>query len=122
MPVELRSAAPVLPVLDLAAAVEHYRRLGFAVETYDGDEAYAFAERGQVSLHLSETADHDPLRTASQVYLYVEDADGLYAEWAALDVGGRLHRPVDTPYGLREGAHVDPNGNLLRFGATIIAA
>ncbi|WAJ43229.1 hypothetical protein OK015_18655 [Mycobacterium sp. Aquia_216] len=48
-------------------------------------------------------ADHDPLRTAASVYLYVSDADALYAEWMALkDLDGRFVEPVDTAYGLRE--------------------
>lgn len=113
----LRSASPVLPVLDLGVAVRHYRGLGFAVEAHDGPEAYAFATRGDVQLHLSRSDEHDPLRTASHVYLYVDDADALHAEWAGARVAGRLHPPQDTPYGLREGAHVDPDGNLLRFGS-----
>lgn len=32
---------------------------------------------------------------------------------------GRTVAPADTDYGLREGAHVDPDNNLLRFGADI---
>jgi hypothetical protein len=27
--------------------------------------------------------------------------------------------PVDTDHGIREGAHVDPDGNLLRFGSPL---
>jgi hypothetical protein len=34
-------------------------------------------------------------------------------------VGGQLHKPVDTPYDLREFPHVDPDGNLLRVGSRI---
>jgi hypothetical protein len=26
---------------------------------------------------------------------------------------------VDTDYGIREGGHVDPDGNLLRFGSPL---
>ncbi len=113
----IRSVSPVLPVADLDAAAEHYRRLGFAIERHDGPEPYAFATRDAVTVHLSETTDHDPLRTASHVYLYVDDADALHAAWSTEGTGGRTHAPVDTSYGLREGAHVDPDGNLLRFGA-----
>jgi hypothetical protein len=51
------------------------------------------------------------------VYLYVSDADALYAQWRLARVAGRLVAPVDTDYGLREGAHVDRDGNLLRFGS-----
>ncbi len=114
----LRSVAPVLPVLDLDVAVRHYAALGFAVERYAGPEAYAFAERDGVQLHLGLSPDHDPRATASQVYLYVDDADALHAAWSAVG-SGRSHRPTDTDYGLREGAHVDPDGNLLRFGSPL---
>lgn len=115
----LHSLSPVLPVTDLDVAVQHYRQLGFAVERHDGPERYAFAERDAVTIHLAEVEDHDPLRTASSVYLYVDDADALHAAWSTDGIGGRSHAPVNTAYGLREGAHVDPDGNLLRFGAPV---
>jgi hypothetical protein len=50
-------------------------------------------------------------------YLYVDDADALHAEWSSVE--GRHHRPEDTPYGLREGAYVNPDGNLLRYGSPV---
>jgi len=73
-----------------------------------------------VSLHLSldeghvAEADHQHVGTA---YLYVADADALYDEWARPGVGGLTRRVGDTPYKLREGSHVDPDGNLIRFGS-----
>lgn len=45
------------------------------------------------------------------------DADALHAEWSAAGVEGRLSGPEDTPYGLREGFHIDPDGILLQFGS-----
>ena len=52
------------------------------------------------------------------MYLYVSDADALYAEWEALeDLDGRLAPPDDTPYGLREFAYVDADGTLHRIGS-----
>ena len=68
---------------------------------------YGFADRGSVSLHLSEWLEHDPNRTASSVYFYVSDADALYSEWKALDLEGRLVPPFDTPVG-RMGVIGDP--------------
>jgi hypothetical protein len=59
----------VVPVLDLPAATERYRRLGFTVESYRGGARYGFATRGDVSLHLSEWDEHDPTRAAAVVYL-----------------------------------------------------
>ncbi|GGM57579.1 hypothetical protein GCM10011608_48070 [Micromonospora sonchi] len=114
--------APVVPVRDLDAALDRYRRLGFAVRAYGGGERYGFVERGHVSLHLTEWAEHDPARTASAVYLYVSNADALHATWAAAGVEGRLGDPRDTPYGLREFAFVDPDGTLHRVGSPSPAA
>jgi catechol 2,3-dioxygenase-like lactoylglutathione lyase family enzyme len=113
------SIAPVLPVRDLDAALARYRNLGFEVRAYEGSERYGFVRRGPVHLHLTEWSAHDPLITASQVYLYVSDADAVRAEWAAAGVEGRLTEPADTPYGLREFAYVDPDGTLHRVGSPL---
>jgi hypothetical protein len=113
------SVAPVLPVLDLDAALERYRRLGFDVRAYAGPDRYGFVRRGAVHLHLSEWAEHDPRRTASQVYLYVSDADAVRGEWAAAGVEGRLSAAAETAYGLREFAYVDPDGTLHRVGSPL---
>lgn len=114
-----KNVAPVVPVLDLDAALDRYRRLGFDAHPYEGGERYGFVDRGDVSLHLNEWADHDPTRTASTVYLYVSDADALHAEWAAAGVEGHLGEPHDTPYGLREFGYVDPDGTLHRVGSPL---
>lgn len=112
----LNEAAPVLPVRDLTVAVRHYRDLGFEVKPYEGGE-YAFARRDGVQLHLCVVKDLDPKHNSSSVYLYVEDAQGLYEEWQRC--AGRLIPVSDTPYGLREGSHIDEDGNLLRFGSPL---
>jgi len=118
-PVAFRSVAPVVPVLDLEAALERYRKLGFSAAAYGGPERYGFVERGRVSLHVAEWSEHDPSRTGAHVYLYVSDADALHAEWSRAGVEGRLTEPHDTPYRLREFAYVDPDGNLHRVGSPL---
>ncbi len=118
--IEFTSAAAIVPVRNLDAALDRYRRLGFDARGYEGPERYGFVDRGPVQMHLTEWAEHDPLTTSSSVYFYVSDADALYAEWKALaDLGGRLHPPQDTPYGLREFAYVDPDGTLHRVGSPL---
>jgi catechol 2,3-dioxygenase-like lactoylglutathione lyase family enzyme len=117
--VTFASAAPILPVRDFDAACERYTRMGFDVKRHDNGTEYGFAARDGVHLHLAHSTWHDPRTSSVMVYVYVDDADGLHAAWAAADVGGRLHAPVDTDYGLREGAYVDPDGNLLRFGSPL---
>jgi catechol 2,3-dioxygenase-like lactoylglutathione lyase family enzyme len=111
--------APVVPVRDLDAALDRYRRLGFAVRPYRGGERYGFADRDGVSLHLVEWSEHDPGRTGAQVYIYVSDADAVHAKWMASGVEGRLGTPGDTAYGLREFSYVDADGTLHRVGSPI---
>lgn len=124
MTVRMEQVAPVLPVRDVQAALAHYRRLGFEASAYDdtaADADYGFLSWGDVSLHLARVPDLDPASSVSACYLYVSDADALHAAWLAAGVGGRLTQPADTPYGLREFAHIDPDGNLLRLGAPLPA-
>ena len=57
-------------------------------------------------------------------YVYVEDADALFAEFLAASLPSdgipRLQGPPnDSDYGLREFALVDPDGNLLRIGSQL---
>ena len=114
------SFSPVFPVRDLRRALAHYASLGFEVEPYADGDGYGFAERDEVSLHLSLDEGHGPEAGHQHIgtaYLYVEDADARYDEWARPGVGGLTRRVGDTPYKLREGSHVDPDGNLIRFGS-----
>jgi catechol 2,3-dioxygenase-like lactoylglutathione lyase family enzyme len=118
----LRSFSPIFPVRDLRRALAHYASLGFDVTPYADGDYYGFADRDGVSLHLSVEAGHDhegehDHEHVGSAYLYVADADALYDEWARPGVGGVTHRVGDTPYRLREGAHVDVDGNLIRFGS-----
>ena len=113
---QLRSFSPVFPVRDLAAALAHYAALGFTTQPYEDGAEYGFADRDGTGLHLAADAGHDPARGAV-AYLYVRDADALHAEWTVPGIGGHTHPVAPTPYGLREGSHADPDGNLIRFGS-----
>ena len=112
-------ATPVIPVRNLAGALDRYRRLGFSVRAYGHGTGYGYADRDSASIHLSEWNEHDPARTGSVVYLYVSDADAVHAEWAEAQVEGRLGDPRDTDYGMREFAYVDPDGTLHRVGSPL---
>jgi uncharacterized glyoxalase superfamily protein PhnB len=105
--------APILGVRDVAAALAHYERLGFATRAYDGAE-YGFATRDGVELHLGGVPQGSEW-TRTTAYLYVEDADYLAAEWHA--AGAEVHGPEDTEWGQHEGALVDLDGNVIRFGS-----
>ncbi|GAA1272795.1 hypothetical protein GCM10009665_70930 [Kitasatospora nipponensis] len=116
----LTGFAPIFPVRDLDRALAHYASLGFEVHAHPSG-GYGFADRGEVGLHLTHEPDHDPAVGAAAAYLYVDDADALAAEWSAPGIGGRTVPPVDTDYRLREGARLDPDNNLIRFGSPLPA-
>ncbi|WP_028922447.1 bleomycin resistance protein [Pseudonocardia acaciae] len=109
--------APIFPVADLARALEHYRALGFDVEPYEDGEEYGFAERDGAQIHFSVQRDLDPKVGAAAAYLYVADADALAEQWSRPGIGGKTLPAQDTDYGMREGAHIDPDNNLIRFGS-----
>ncbi|MEX1659974.1 hypothetical protein ABZ960_43710 [Streptomyces pseudovenezuelae] len=69
--------APVVPVRDLDAALERYRRLGFTARAHDGPQAYGFVE-GR----------------------FVEPSDTPYGlrEFTYVDADGTAHR-VGSPAG-----------------------
>jgi DNA-binding MarR family transcriptional regulator len=114
---QLRQFSPIFPVRGLAAALAHYTALGFDCLAYDDGDEYGFANRDGHGVHLAAQPDHDPGRDAASAYLYVRDADALYEEWSRPGIGGRTRPVGPTPYKLREGSHVDPDGNLIRFGS-----
>lgn len=113
-PVALRSVAPVFSTTDVARWLEHYRGLGFEVEAHDDE--YGFARLGPIEVHVSRNPDHDPRTTAGCAYLDVGDPDIVWRQWSTAP-GGKDVEPVDTDYGIREGGHIDPDGNLLRYGS-----
>src|SRR2546421_2672855 len=112
----LKRVAPILPVRDLSASLAHYQRLGFATREYDGG-SYGYASRDDVEIHLGVVPAAGPSTTTHSAYLWVDDADALAQAWRA--AGAEVHGPEDTAWDQHEGAHVDPDGNVLRFGSPI---
>ncbi len=113
----MRRFSPIFPVRDLAAALAHYAALGFDTRAYAAGDEYGFADREGTGLHLAADPGHDPAHGVGSAYLYVRDADALHEEWSRPGIGGQTRPVGPTPYGLREGSHTDPDGNLIRFGS-----
>lgn len=112
-----RRTSPILPVRDVEAALDFYACLGFEVRRYAA-APYGFASRDGVELHLGQVPDGDLSRGAA--YVYVDDSEAVAAEWRA--AGAEVHGPQDTEWGQHEGALVDPDGNVIRFGSPVSAA
>jgi hypothetical protein len=103
---------PIFPVHDLETAMDHYRRLGFTVRAWVGG-GYGFADCDGIEIHLGVVPENN--RSTGAAYLFVDDADGLAADWESAGVD--VHPPQDTEWGRHEGAVVDPDGNVIRFGS-----
>ncbi len=118
----VNAVSPVLPVRDVAKAMQRYEAMGFVTNSYrhepDAEPFYGFVCMGPTEYHVACVSDLNPDTNTSAVYLYVDDADEVYARWEQA-VEGRFHPPEDTEYGLREFGYVDADGNLFRVGSEL---
>lgn len=110
---------PVLGAHDVSATVDWYvGKLGFARVFDDGGSPvrYAGIRRGNVEIHLQWHGVESfagPDGDCPAYRFYVDDPDGLFAEYAANGVQTGPLR--DTPWGTREFGVYDPNGMALSF-------
>jgi hypothetical protein len=116
---QLRSAAPVLCVSDIRSMLACFeQQLGFRVVGQAGDlPSWASLQRDGIEIMLV-CGDYPAPAADWAVYLYVTDADGLYAE--LLERGAQLlGPPVDKPYRCREFEARLPDGRLIAFASAI---
>jgi len=105
-------ALPELPFNDVAAAVAYYEDvLGFHINYQQHD--LGVMDRNSITvLLIARTQRHTGIGSA---YVYVADADALYAELRAK--GANLQgEPVSHPWGLRDFRVLDLEGNRIGFG------
>ena len=112
----LKRVAPAFPVSDVRASLAYYARLGFVTREYVGGD-YGYATRDGIEIHLGLAPPRSDQSPKHAAYVWVDDADALAEEWLA--AGAEVHGPEDTEWGQHEGAHVDPDGNVIRFGSPI---
>jgi catechol 2,3-dioxygenase-like lactoylglutathione lyase family enzyme len=116
-------AIPILPCRSVSTTTEFYRRLGFQGGAHEFNGDYAIFRRGSIELHFFTHAPLVPSESSAGCYIRVRDVQRLYEACAAggLPAHGlpRMGRLEDKPWGLREFAVVDPDGNLLRIGQVI---
>ncbi len=109
--------APIFPVSDLAAALAYYSALGFGTRQWHGG-GYGFVTFDGAEIHLGVEPDlGNRADRRATAYLFVEDAGELARTWFA--AGGDVRLPQDTEWGRHEGALVDHDGNVIRFGSPV---
>ena len=121
----IRQIAPQFFTTDLPATLDYYRdKLGFeCLSTWNDPPVYAIVARDAHRIHfrLAEAPTSNPDKYADELldaYLFIEDPDALYAEYAARGV--EFTRGLgDTPWQSREFVVKDCDGRLLAFGADV---
>lgn len=115
-------AAVVFHVSDLEAALSYYTDvLGFKPDFRYG--GYAGLESGNMLLHLCDAGEQGLKRPVGggHVCVFCDEVDTYYK-----DITGRnalvLVPPGDRPYGMRDFAIEDPDGNVLVFGHSTTVA
>jgi len=121
----IRQIAPQFFTLDIPATLKYYEeKLGFeCVGTWHDPPVYAIVTRDQRAIHFrcASPPTPNPDKYDDELldcYLFVEDADALYAEYAAKGV--EFTRELgNTPWDCREFVVKDCDGRLLAFGADV---
>jgi uncharacterized glyoxalase superfamily protein PhnB len=121
----IRQIAPQFFTMNIPGTLAYYRdKLGFqCLGTWQNPPVYAIVARDQHAIHFrcAEPPTANPNKYSGELldaYLFVEDADSLYAEYAARGV--EFTRGLaNTPWNSREFVVKDCDGRLLAFGTNL---
>lgn len=121
----IRQIVPLFFTMDIPATLAWYEaKLGFkCLGTWQEPPVYAIVARDQHAIHFrcAEPPTANPDKYADELldaYVNIEDADALYAEYAARGV--EFTREVaNMPWNSREFVLKDCDGRLLAFGANV---
>ena len=109
---------PVLDVANVRRSLAFYERLGFEAGPPWGEPpSFAICQRGDVTLALSlaDAVAPLPVNHGWAAYIYVDDVEGLHAEFASEGVEtSELRRPEH--YGCDDFEVRDPDGHRIAFG------
>ena len=109
---------PTLPSRSLPVTLAFYAKLGFEGEM--AGDSYAILSRGPIELHFFPHPDLKPNECYSGCYVRLKDVDALHSEFIAANLPNsgipRLEHVEDKPWGMREFALLDSDGNLIKFG------
>jgi uncharacterized glyoxalase superfamily protein PhnB len=108
----------MLPVSNMPASVEFYRKLGFSIEQQNSDWRWAMLCFGDCRLMVDESINSHPgAPRQSVLYLYPDDISEYHKQLR--DNGLAIPDLEVTFYGLTEFRIDDPDGNRLWIGQNI---
>lgn len=126
----MKAAVPVLPVRDTQKALQFYaEKLRF--REVHCEVGYAIAAKDNIEIHLWAATDerwkerdsNKPVVSGAETFIagtascrvHVDDIDSLYEIYQQAQVIHPNGNLSDKPYGLREFAVLDMDGNLITF-------
>ena len=116
-------AIPRLPSRSVDDTLAFYRRLGFDGRIWGAPYSYAILRRGTVELHFFTHEELRPAESNAGCYIRVSNVESIYQAFASAELPRkgipRQDALEDKPWGMREFAIVDPDGNLIRIGETL---
>jgi hypothetical protein len=116
-------AIPILPSRSLGNTLSFYERLGFSGEVLGEGDSYAILTRGNVELHFFLHAELRPAESFAGCYIRVGDVESMYKAFSSAKLPKRgiprMDELGDKPWGMREFAVIDEDGNLLRIGQVL---
>jgi catechol 2,3-dioxygenase-like lactoylglutathione lyase family enzyme len=111
---EFVSAVPIIPARDIEASSAWYRdELGF--EVFHVEEQYGIVGRGESWIHFWGPSGIPPERSDTMIRLGVQGIDELYVHCQARDIVHPNAPLEEKPWGFREFAVTDHDGNLVTF-------
>jgi catechol 2,3-dioxygenase-like lactoylglutathione lyase family enzyme len=113
-------AIPTLPCKSVKDTLLFFQRLGFEGKLWGEPPAYAILTRGPVELHFFAHKELQPAQSHAGCYIRVSDVESICRAFASAGLpatGIPRQDPLAVkPWGMKEFAIVDPDGNLLRIG------
>lgn len=111
----LKRAVPVLASLNIDKTVSFYQeKMGFDKIGWK-DKNYAVIARDEVEVHFWK-CNNKIYPENTSCYIHVEDVDGLYKEMKSAGVVHPNGPLKNQPWGMREFAVLDQDGNMIKFG------
>ncbi len=113
-------AIPILPSRSVESTRDFYRQLGFDGKIWGAPNFYCALTRDSVEIHFFTHSELNPAESSAGCYVRVQNADRSYQQFAKANLPKtgipRMDHVENKPWGMREFAVVDPDGNLIRVG------
>ncbi len=111
---EFLSAVPIIPAHEVEASVDWYRdRLGFDV--FHTEREYGIVGRGEAWIHMCGPSGIAPQDSVTAIRVGVRGIDELYEHCCAEEIVHPNAPLMEQPWGFREFAVTDLDGNLVTF-------